>query len=312
MAIDLDQSEQDEPQPGSTAYVLQEMQLYGYRPYEDEPDSRPLPEARMMEGAIADIFDAMVACLVDTRIEPDLEDLAWNIVNVFQRAGERIERELDDNERAQKRLQRQQDGSEVKSVELERKIAEGITMIERRDTMELFRDLGTEQFRVHLRKPWLPRSGPMVNRKALTSAVLDSRKQIDKRAYQDARVLNPDGPRFVLSAGPNFQNHALICGTLDKLLAQFPDMVLVHGKTPTGGEHIAACWARNRDVPQDPRKPDWDKHGNAAPFKRNDVMLQLMPKGVIVFPGSGIQANLADKARKLGIKVWDFRERPAP
>lgn len=312
MALDLDQPEQDEPQPGSTAYVLQEMQLYGYRPFEDEPDARPLPDTRMMEGAIADTFDAMVACLVDTRIEPDLEDLAWNIVNVFQRAGERIERELDDNERVQKRLQRQQDGSEVKSVELERKIAEGITMMERRDTMESFRDMGAEQFEKYLRKPWMPWSGPMVNHKALTSAVLDSRKQIDKRAYQDVRVLNPDGPRFVLSAGPNYQDHALICGTLDKLLAQFPDMVLVHGKTPTGGEHIAACWARNHDVPQDPRKPDWDRHGKAAPFKRNDVMLHIMPKGVIVFPGSGIQDNLADKARKLGIKVWDFRERRAP
>jgi len=256
----------------------------------------------MMEGAIADTFDAMVACLVDTRIEPDLEDLAWNIVNVFQRAGERIERELDDNERTQKRLQKQQDGSEVKSVELERKIAEGITMMERRDTMETFRDMGAEQFEKYLRKPWMPWSGPMVNHKALTSAVLDSRKQIDKRAYQDARVLNPDGPRFVLSAGPNYQDHALICGTLDKLLAQFPDMVLVHGKTPTGGEHIAACWARNHDVPQDPRKPDWDRHGKAAPFKRNDVMLQVMPKGVIVFPGSGIQDNLADNARQLGME----------
>lgn len=309
MAIDPDQPERDNPEPGTTAYLLQEMQLYGHRPFEDEPDHRPLPEARMMEGAMADMFDAIVACLIDTRIEPDLEDLAWNIVNVFQRAGERIERELDRNEQTQKRLQREQDGSEVKSVDLERKIAEGITLIERRDTMELFRDMGGDQYRLHLRKPWLPRSGPMVNRKALTSAVLDSRKQLDKRAYQDARVLNPDGPRFVVSAGATYNDHRLICETMDKLLAQFPDMVLVHGATGTGGEHIAACWARNNDVPQDPRKPDWDKHGKAAPFKRNDVMLEIMPKGVIVFPGSGIQDNLADKARKIGIRVWDFRPR---
>lgn len=312
MAIDPDQPDQNEPESGTSAYLLQEMQLYGYRPFDDEPDQRPLPEPRMMEGAIADIFDAMTACLIDTRIEPDLEDLAWNIVNVFHRAGTRIERELDDNERAQKRLQRQQDGSEVRSVELERKVAEGVTLLERRDTMELLRDIGAEQFRIHLRKPWMPWSGPMVNRKALTSAVLDSRKHIDKRAYQDARVLNPDGPRFVVSAGAAYNNHRLICGTLDKLLAQFPDMVIVHGATPTGGEHITACWARNKDVPQDPRKPDWDKHGNAAPFKRNDVMLEVMPRGVIVFPGSGIQANLADKARKLGIKVWDFQNGGGP
>ena len=53
-------------------------------------------------------------------------------------------------------------------------------------------------------------------------------------------------------------------------------------------------------------KPDWVQHGKAAPFKRNDQMLEALPAGVIVFPGSGISANLADKAKKLGIPVWRF------
>jgi len=87
-------------------------------------------------------------------------------------------------------------------------------------------------------------------------------------------------------------------------------MILLHGATPTGAERIAACWARDRDVPQKPYKPDWERHKKAAPFKRNDAMLEAMPKGVIVFPGTGIQDNLADKARKMGIPLWDFRKRP--
>jgi hypothetical protein len=41
--------------------------------------------------------------------------------------------------------------------------------------------------------------------------------------------------------------------------------------------------------------------GKAAPFKRNDAMLGIMPIGVIAFPGSGISANLVDKARKVGV-----------
>ncbi len=302
--------EEDEPQPGSTAYLLQEMQLYGHRPFEDEPDHRPLPDARTAGGAIADIFEALVSALIDTRIEPDLEDLAWGIVNVFHRAGERIERELDDNERAQKRLQHEQDGSEVRSVELEKRIAEGVTMIERRDTMEFFRDAAADQFRTHIRKAWLPRSGSMVNRKMLTSAVLHSRRQIDRRAYQDARVLNPEGVLIAFTGGAEFNDHQLIYATLDKVRAQLPDMILLHGATPTGAERIAACWARDRDVPQKPYKPDWERHKKAAPFKRNDAMLEAMPKGVIVFPGTGIQDNLADKARKMGIPLWDFRKRP--
>lgn len=36
-------------------------------------------------------------------------------------------------------------------------------------------------------------------------------------------------------------------------------------------------------------------------------MLEILPIGVIVFAGTGIQDNLADKARKLGIPLFDFR-----
>ena len=43
-----------------------------------------------------------------------------------------------------------------------------------------------------------------------------------------------------------------------------------------------------------------------APFKCNDALLHTLPIGVIVFPGSGITGNLADKARILGIPVWRF------
>src|SRR3546814_8827101 len=117
----------------STAYLLQEMALYGYRPYSDEPDDRPLPDARAATGAIIDIFDAMISTFIDTRLEPELEDLLWNLTNVFHRAGERIESELDDSEVAQKQTPTEQDGSEVKSVELEQLLREGAT-IERRRT----------------------------------------------------------------------------------------------------------------------------------------------------------------------------------
>src|SRR5271166_1523190 len=119
-----------------TERVLAELQLYGYRPFQGEPDPRPLPEGRVVAGAVADIFDALVATLSDTRLEPDLEDLLWSAVNLFHRAGARIERQLHDNEQAQRRSQKEQDGSEVRSVELERLVAEGQTLIERRDSME--------------------------------------------------------------------------------------------------------------------------------------------------------------------------------
>lgn len=80
------------------------------------------------------------------------------------------------------------------------------------------------------------------------------------------------------------------------------------GGSPKGAERIAACWAEARKVTQISFKPSWTKHANAAPFRLNDDMLSIMPVGVIIFPGSGIIGNLADKARRLGIPVWQAAE----
>ena len=50
-------------------------------------------------------------------------------------------------------------------------------------------------------------------------------------------------------------------------------------------------------------RPDWSRHGRAAPFRRNDELLNLLPRGVLAFPGSGITDNLVEKAVQLGIPV---------
>ena len=91
--------------------------------------------------------------------------------------------------------------------------------------------------------------------------------------------------------------------TLDRARAKYGDMVLLHGGGP-GIEKIAASWAQARGVNQVICRPDWNAHGKAAPFRRNDELLNFLPKGVIAFPGSGITGNLVDKARQLGIPVY--------
>ena len=292
--------------PSPTDHVLAELQLYGYRPFADEPDQRPLPEGNRVTGAIADIFDALIATLEDTRLEPDLDDLLWSTVNVFHRAVERIVRELDDNEQAQSRSQREQDGSEVRSVDLERLITQGKTLIERQDAFELMRDQAAERYERHVGKIWLPRTGSRINHRNLTATMIDSRDFLmaKKRAAQE--VLLPPGPKIVVTGGLDFDDHRLIWARLDQVRQKHPDMVLVHGKSPKGAELIASLWAKNRNVPQIGFAPDWSKHGRAAPFKRNDAILEIVPKGVLHFPGTGINGNLADKARKLGIPVWKF------
>ena len=163
-------------------------------PSSDEPDPRPLPDAHAITGAVADIFDALLATLTDTRLEPDLEELLWSTVNLFHRAVLRVERELDDNEQAQRRSQKEQDGSEIRSVELERLICEGQTLLERRDSLELFRDQAADAFELHTGSSWRPRSGSKVSHRSLTAAMIDSRdflaakRRVELRATPSGRA----------------------------------------------------------------------------------------------------------------------------
>jgi hypothetical protein len=206
-------SEHDDFEPCHTAsptdHLLQELQLYGYRPFADEPDPRPLPEGNRVAGAIADIFDALISTFADTRLEPDLDDLLWSTVNLFHRATDRVTRELDDNEQAQRRGQREQDGSEVKSVELERLTAEGHTLQERRDAFELMRDQAAEHFERHTGSNWRPRSGSMVNHRNLTSALIDSRDFLAAKRRAETEVMLPAGPKIAFSGGDS-ADHKLI------------------------------------------------------------------------------------------------------
>ena len=291
-----------------TAHLLDELALYGHRPGEDEPDPRPLPEPDAARAHLDAMVEALSAMLTGTRLEDDLADLLWALVNLFHRAVGRVERALDINEQAQRRSQAEQNGSEVKSVELERLIGEGISLIERRNAFEFFRDYSAELFEAETGSAWRPRAGSMVNHRALTAAVIDSREFLAAKRRTETELLMPPGTRIAFTGGTVCNDHRRIWDALDKVCAKHPDMVLLHGGSPRGAERIAACWADSRKVPQIVFKPDWARHRKAAPFKRNDQMLDALPVGVIAFPGSGISANLADKAKKLGIPVWRFTE----
>jgi len=155
-------------------------------------------------------------------------------------------------------------------------------------------------------RPWRSRAGFVLNQRALTAAVIDSRDHLAARRHAETELRIPAGTRIAFTGGMGRNDDHRIWAVLNKARAKHPDMVLLHGGSPKGAERIAACWADHHKVAQIVFKPDWTRHAKAAPFKRNDQMLEVLPAGLVAFPGSGISANLADKARKLGIPVWRF------
>ncbi len=287
-----------------TEQALQHLRLYGPVFSDDEVDTRPLPDDVLMQGTISDMFSALDFCLSDSPLENDREGLLWGLVHLFHRAAERLDQQADDNTVQQHAAQQQQDGSEVKAVELERLIDRGRALAARYDAMEALRDLAADHFQRATHNAWRPRAGSLVNRRHMTAALIDSRDYIAARQASRLQVLAPTGTKVAFSGGLEWQDVDTIWNLLDKVLAKHPDMVLLNTCSPTGADLIASKWAETRNVTVIPFKPDWKRFKTAAPFKRNEALLGVMPNGFVIFPGSGIQDNLADGARAMGIPVW--------
>ena len=186
-----------------TAHLLDELALYGYQSGQEERDPRPLPDADVAQAQLGAVFDALSTMLADTRLEDDLADLLWSIVNLFHRKIERVERALDDNEQAQRHSQAEQNGSEVKSRDLESLIDQGLALIERRNAFEFFRDHTAELFAVETGSAWRPRSGSIVNHRALTAAMIDSCEFIAARHRAKIELHVPAGTRIAFTGAPS-------------------------------------------------------------------------------------------------------------
>ena len=76
-----------------TARILDQLQLHGFHPRPGEPDPRPLPEDKAIDGAVDDIFDALTGTLADTPLECVLvrSDNESIVVNLNIEAAERVE-----------------------------------------------------------------------------------------------------------------------------------------------------------------------------------------------------------------------------
>ncbi len=231
------------------------------------------------------------------------EPLLWGFVNMLHSQAARLDRAVDKIVPELRDLERAQDGTEVKAWELEIQTDRARNLGDRRDAFETMRDMAAEAYRVHTGEVWRPRHGSHASQTGkLTSAAIDARDFRRARQDRETSAHLPEGTLVAITGGKTVADADAVWTTLDRTKEKHGDMVLLHGGGP-GVEKIAASWADARGVHQVVCRPDWNAHGKAAPFRRNDELLNLLPKGVIAFPGSGITGNLVDKARQLGIPV---------
>ncbi len=295
------------PDQGQSVMELacEHAQTFGLAPEPDEFDSRDVWDENDAIDAIRAAFEILADGVGPdgTQLADERESLLWGFVNMLDAQTQRLDRSADRLMPDLRDLQREQDGSEIKSRELELMTDRAQNLSARRDAFERMRDAAAEDYLNATGQTWRPRSGSHTSQTGkLTSAAIDARDFMRARSDRKTQAHLPEGTLVAVTGGKDISDAAAVFQRLDKVRAKYADMVLVHGGGP-GVERIAASWAEQRGVHQVVCKPDWDRHGRAAPFRRNDDLLNLLPKGVIAFPGSGITDNLVDKARQLGIPV---------
>ena len=288
-----------------TAAVCESLALYGGSPERGEFDSRDVWDHDDALDALSEAIRVIVdgVTVEGTQMADEREPLLWGFVNTLHSQVTRLDRAVDRIAPEMRDLERAQDGTEVKAWELEILTDRAHSLGDRRDAFEKMRDLAADAYRVETGDTWRPRHGSHASQTgSLTSAAIDARDFRRARKDRETSAHLPDGTLVAITGGKTVADADAVWTTLDRAREKYGDMVLLHGGGP-GYEKIAASWADARGVDQVVCRPDWNAHGKAAPFRRNDDLLNLLPKGVIAFPGSGITGNLVDKARQLGIPV---------
>ena len=289
----------------ATATICEQAQLFGATPERGEFDTRDVWDRNDAMDALGEAFRIVAEGIAPDgfQLADERESLLWGFVNCLDAQVRRLDRSVDRLSPELRDLQREQDGTEIKSRELELVTQRAQSLGDRRDAFETMRDAAAEQYRAATGETWRPRYGSHTSQTGtLTSAAIDARDFMRARKDREMRAHLPEGTLIAVAGGKDVRDPGAVIAKLDKAKAKYDDIILAHGGGP-GVERIAARWAERSGVHQVVCKPDWNKHKRAAPFRRNEELLNLLPKGVIAFPGNGITDNLVDRARQLGIPV---------
>ncbi|RVT90310.1 DUF2493 domain-containing protein [Sphingomonas crocodyli] len=297
----------------SLAAALSALELGHLEPRAQDLVGMAPPPSEALDQTVCAIWSDLFATLSNSSLERDIEDLAWNMVNIFHRIAQRKQATVDRLADDIRLLVAEQDGSEVAATDLEDKIDLARKIEESAGAFERMRDTAARHYLRETGRSWIPASGNRISL-GVTSAVVDGRAFLRARRdkIRDANIVHGTpvvfaGGRLSFASdadGRSFADHLLT--TLNGVRDRVGDMYLVHGGDMKGVDRLAASWAEQNGIQQVRFGLD-AKLGERAGFRRNEQMLSLDPRYVIAFQGNGVLERLVIEAKKRGITVVDRR-----
>jgi len=112
----------------------------------------------------------------------------------------------------------------------------------------------------------------------------------------------------LVCGGRDFTDKTLLYNTMDKVLAKYPEgLVVVHGAYK-GADLLAEEWCKDREVMYVGVPAHWGKLGRRAGPARNRLMRDLWePKACIAFTGGVGTAGMVALMAEVGVKAWEIQ-----
>lgn len=289
-------------------------------------DPRPHPT----EAALVQLGQAVMTELLDLMLESALEDhltvVAEALIGGLHSGALRLERVADRHRETLARGLREFDASEVADNDLQEARAETDAADVATRAVEILRDAAAETYAVATGETWSPWRGG-VRGSGSTAAQIDADHAL--RAREALQLSRADaGDQVVVFRGAPLadtpEDASRVFDALNWARDQWPGMTLALTGAK-GPERIAKRWASQKRVRLVLARPDFDRHGRAAPFRANDTLMALRPVCVLTLSVSVTQdargqvkafgpvLSLAQQAREAGVQCLRVSaRRPSP
>lgn len=111
--------------------------------------------------------------------------------------------------------------------------------------------------------------------------------------------------RVVVTGGRDFIGRAFLNAKLDGVHRKHGITRLIQGGGG-GADRMAVEWGRLNEIPISTYPGEWDQLAYAAgPIRNAYMLIDSEPDVVIAFKGSRNTQDCIDKARAMGIRVWE-------
>ena len=270
----------------------------------EEANSLPMPDAdtaaRAVDLVIATLFDVFR----DTRMEPAAPKLTTGIILAFVNAADRSRGEWHSATDRLRDLHEDNDGSEVATVELEDQTTLCQSLEEVYNVACAMRDRAIAAWEAETGRAFVTTKRASILHAKNTASLIDANDYLRAIRQKQQDAVAPQGPIVIASGGTVWHDADIIHRALDPIKERIPNMVLATTGQDSGVDAIALAWARRNGVHVVAFRPNFNRDGRRAGYRRNDRMLALKTiVEAVLCEGSQVQVDLYTKLSKRGVPV---------